>query len=134
MFTRFTVQGSDYTPTCTACLRAHTDAEQGDLGANPSFVLNGSATWDQLLPFPEPQFPFVKWGFVYSAGEIMDMYKEMIIGEILGISQAPPLPGTLKSLNNCNCWVLLLLVCILIFQGHNEVDGIYGKNLNGGPH
>ena len=40
----------------------------------------------------------------------------MILDELLDISKAPhPVCGTQKPLNNCNCWVLLLLVCILIF-------------------
>lgn len=59
----------------------------------------------------------------------MNICKEiMTVGKILVISKEPDLVlGTLKSLSNCNCWVLLLLVCILIFQGHNEVDRIYCK-------
>lgn len=59
----------------------------------------------------------------------MNICKEiMTVDEILDISEAPDLVlGTQKSLSNCSCWVLLLLVCILIFQRHNEVDGIYCK-------
>lgn len=40
----------------------------------------------------------------------------MILDELLDISKAPhSICGTQKLLNNCNCWVLLLLVCILTF-------------------
>lgn len=52
----------------------------------------------------------------------------MTVDEILDTRKAPqPDPGTWKSLNIYNCWALLLLVCILIFQRPEEADGIFYK-------
>lgn len=61
----------------------------------------------------------------------MNKCKEIMIGDkILDISKVPhQAPDTQKSLNtsNCNCWIVLLLVCILIFQRPNEFYGIHCK-------
>lgn len=54
----------------------------------------------------------------------------MVGDKILDISKVPhPAPDPQKSFNtsNCNCWIVLLLVCILIFQRPNEVYGIHCK-------
>lgn len=60
---------------------------------------------------------------------MMNKCKEIMIGDkILDTSKVPhPALDTQKSFNNSNCWTVLLLVCILIFQRPNEVDGIHCK-------